>query len=115
MVRGSRQILLGLLFLVVGGGFAAVTIMAGLRVVPAIGLVLAVWGIVLLVNALLGQRLPTWPWGSVSPSRSPEGEREPESRAPHDRRSDRRPDQPYPQPHDQPYDKESRNRQQSQI
>ena len=69
MVRVSRQILLGLLSLVVGVVFAVLTIRAGFRVVPAIGFVLAVWGVVLLVNALLGQRLPGWPWGSTVPRR----------------------------------------------
>jgi len=63
MVRPSRQVLLGTALLIIGVAIVIVTLLAGIPVVPGVGGVIAVWGIVLILNAILGRRVAAWPWG----------------------------------------------------
>ncbi len=53
IVRPSRQVVIGVLLLLAGAVFAALTIQAGIDVVSGIGLVVAVWGLVLIGNGLV--------------------------------------------------------------
>jgi putative Mn2+ efflux pump MntP len=53
MVAPGRQALMGAVLLVVGCLVFAALVVAGANVVSGVGLVLAVWGVALLVNALV--------------------------------------------------------------
>jgi uncharacterized membrane protein HdeD (DUF308 family) len=56
LVPPSKQLLAGVLLLVVGGAFAVVTVQAGVAVVPAIGFVGVVCGLLLVGNAARERR-----------------------------------------------------------
>jgi uncharacterized membrane protein HdeD (DUF308 family) len=56
MVRRRRQALLGAVLLIIGSLVFAGLVVAGANVVSGVGLVLAVWGVALLVSGALQSR-----------------------------------------------------------